>query len=175
MKPKLKSQRFATAADTRPMPPLELRTQRLSGSRLQRLNHRPPHSRPVPHPCPWQIAVGCGQQGPADCCRHTRLVCISIRGTQKRRSGVWQFAMGTIDAFSFIATLSTCRRVGWAESPAGRGGRAGLPGTWGSEPRAAPPPLGAHLLGFLGCWACDARVPSRREQRSTQGYNARNP
>lgn len=88
---------------------------------------------------------------------------------------MWQFAMGTIDAFSFIATLSTCRRVGWAESPAGRGGRAGLPGTWGSEPRAAPPPLGAHLLGFLGCWACDARVPSRREQRSTQGYNARNP
>lgn len=35
-----------------------------------------------------------------------------------------------------------------------RAGVAGLRGTWGSEPRAAPPPLGAHLsdlpwlLGF---------------------------
>lgn len=66
--------------------------------------------------------MGRGQQGPADCCRHTRLVCISIRGTQKRRSGVWQFAMGTIDAFSFIATLSTCRRWG-GPSPVVRGGR----------------------------------------------------
>lgn len=39
--------------------------------------------------------------------------------------------------------------VGWAEPPS-RAGVAGLHGAWGSEPRAAPPPLGAQLLGL--CW-----------------------
>lgn len=39
--------------------------------------------------------------------------------------------------------------VGWAEPPS-RAGVAGLHGVWGSEPRAAPPPLGAQLLGL--CW-----------------------
>lgn len=105
LKPKLKSQRFATAADTRPTPPLELRTQRLSGSRLQRLNHRPPHPRPVPHPCPWQIAVGCGQQGPADCCRHNAARLHFYTGHTKEE--VWRVAVRNRDNRRFLFHSNT--------------------------------------------------------------------
>lgn len=72
---------------------------------------------------------------------------------------MWQFAVGTIDAFSFIATLSTCRRVGWAEPRRARGSR-GCPARGGLSRVPLPRPWVRTSRTCPGCWDSDARVPS---------------
>lgn len=69
--------------------------------------------------------------------------------TGHTKEEVWRVAVRSGDNRRFLFHSNTVHLplVGWAEPRRARG-VAGLPGAWGSEPRAAPPPLGAHLLGL---------------------------
>lgn len=111
---------------------------------------RPPRALSAPTPPRWRVRADSpprarrrGALGRASRLRPAHAARLHFYG-ERTIAEVWRVAVCRRDnrGFLFIATLSTCRGVGWV-GPAARGGR-GAARRVGVGPRATPAPLGVR-------------------------------